>query len=430
MEQRIIPLKIAGERVIGAGVTVGAVGSHDEVLLEMDFRPSGLWKGTTRRAIFSNALGEERTVIILTTDLLAEGQSEVYLVPVPQQAKSVAGECFLTVEGFVAQGEKEVVRCVTEEARFRVLPSKLYYNDTQPVTPTQAEQLQAEIDSIKTDIVEAAKAADAKEFAQEKAQAAAQSAREAQEAMEGARAAQTGAETARDGAQTAQTGAETALTQAQAAQTRTESAMNEVVAQADRATSQASHAQAWAELAESHADRAGSHSDKAATEAAKAQTAQTEAERALNDTRTAQIEAEKARDQAQTAASAAAREAIEEAKTDLAGYMTQAQNAAQSAGKSAGVASGHQAAAQAAEAEATAQADRAAREADRAKQAAGGEFLTAVDIEDKLAEHLRIGEAELMKTMPVGGALFVTDGELPEGLVPEGELDKSWTEAY
>ena len=158
MEQRIVKLQIANEYIVGSGVSIGAVGSHDDVLLEMDFRSSALWAGTTRRAIFSNALGENRTPIILTTDLLAEGHSEVYLVPVPAEAKDVAGECFLTVEGYIGEGESEIVRVVTEEATFRVLPSKLYHNENPSLTPSEAEQLQAEIDAIKETVAEVANA--------------------------------------------------------------------------------------------------------------------------------------------------------------------------------------------------------------------------------------------------------------------------------
>ena len=158
MEQRIVKLQIANEYIVGGGVSIGAVGSHDDVLLEMDFRSSALWAGTTRRAIFSNALGENRTPIILTTDLLAEGHSEVYLVPVPAEAKDVAGECFLTVEGYIGEGESEIVRVVTEEATFRVLPSKLYHNENPSLTPSEAEQLQAEIDAIKETVAEVANA--------------------------------------------------------------------------------------------------------------------------------------------------------------------------------------------------------------------------------------------------------------------------------
>ena len=160
MEQRIVKLQIANEYIVGGGVSVGAVGSHDDVLLEMDFRSSAPWAGTTRRAIFSNALGENRTPITLTTNLLAEGHSEVYLVPVPAEAKDVAGECFLTVEGYIGEGESEILRVVTEETTFRVLPSKLYTNNNASLTPSETEQLQAEIDEIKETIVEAANARD------------------------------------------------------------------------------------------------------------------------------------------------------------------------------------------------------------------------------------------------------------------------------
>lgn len=413
MEQRIIPLKIAGERVTGAGVTIGAVGSHDEVLLEMDFRPSRLWVGTTRRAIFSNALGEERTVIILTTDRLAEGQSEVYLVPVPQQAKTVAGECFVTVEGYVADAQgKEIIRCVTEEARFRVLPSKLYYNTDTPLTPSQLEQLQTEIDSIKADIVDAAKAADAKEAAQ---------------------AAQTAAEEAQTGAETAATQAQQSAAAAQGSQTAADqsaTAAQEAAAQARQSATAAQTAQAGAEAAE----------EEATAQAAAAQAAQTAAQTAQTGAQTAASQAQQSAQEAATAATQAAGEL----QGEMAGYisiarqlnvqtqfhMLQASNARVAAESAKADAESAKAGAKTSEEEAAAQADRAAREADRAKQAAGAEFLTAVDMEDELADHLLIGEAELMKTMPIGGALFVTDGEAPEGLVTETDLDKSWEESY
>lgn len=191
MEQRIVKLQIANEYIMGAGVSIGAVGSHDDVLLEMDFRSSAQWANTTRRAIFSNALGENRTPIILTTNLLAEGHTDVYLVPVPAEAKDVAGECFLTVEGYIGEGENEILRVVTEEATFRVLPSKLYSNENTHITPNEAEQLQAEIDAIKDDILLAAKAANSEENAKKYAWEAEASKKNAQlAAQEAAESAQ------------------------------------------------------------------------------------------------------------------------------------------------------------------------------------------------------------------------------------------------
>lgn len=195
MEQRIIPLQIADEYIMGAGGSVGAVGSHDDVLLEMDFRSSALWAGTTRRAVFANALGEAVEPIILTTNLLEEGQSDVYLVPVPAEAKSAAGECFLTVEGVIIESGQEILRAVTEEVTFRVLPSRLYTGESA-ITPDAAEQLQAEIDEIREDLaaipanVEAA--AGSAEAAAQSEDAAAQS----EDAAAGSAAAAAGSATA------------------------------------------------------------------------------------------------------------------------------------------------------------------------------------------------------------------------------------------
>lgn len=161
MEQRIIKLSVKNEYILGEGVVIGAAGSHDEVLLELDFRASPVWHGTAKKAVFYDALGTNPTTILLTTDKLVSGETEVYRISVPAEAKGQAGKCFLTIEGVVTNGETESVRVVTEAAQFDVLQSRRYEqtSDPKPVTPTQAEQLQAEIDAIKGDVVEAAESA-------------------------------------------------------------------------------------------------------------------------------------------------------------------------------------------------------------------------------------------------------------------------------
>ena len=232
MEQRIIKLQIANEYIVGAGVPVGAVGSHDDVLLEMDFRSSALWAGTTRRAIFADALGVPVTPIILTTNLLEEGQSDVYLVPVPAEAKTAAGECFLTVEGYIGEGESEIVRVVTEEATFRVLPSRLYTGEST-LTPDAAEQLQAQIDEIKEDIADAAAAAVALEKTEAARDAALAYASRSAGYMSGAE----------EQAEAAARSAQSALQAVSDAQDKVEEAADE----ADRAEEEANRAQAEAE---------------------------------------------------------------------------------------------------------------------------------------------------------------------------------------
>ena len=187
MEQRIIKLSVKNEYILGEGVVIGAAGSHDEVLLELDFRASPVWHGTTKKAIFYDAMYKNPATILLTTNLLAEGQTDVYYVPVPQAAKTAAGDCFLTVEGTVVEGSgenaKETVRVTTREARFPVLPNKRYLNET-PITPTQAEQLQAEIDDIKNTVSEAKGSADAAAESKEKAAASEANAKASEEAAQ------------------------------------------------------------------------------------------------------------------------------------------------------------------------------------------------------------------------------------------------------
>ena len=345
MEQTIIKLHIVNEHITGSGVSVGAVGSHDEVLLEMDFRSGALWQGTTRRAIFANALGENRTVIILTTNLLEQGQGEVYLVPVPWQAKEVAGECFLTVEGFVTDSSgKEIVRCVTEEARFRVLPSRLYTNDNAPVTPSQAEQLQKEVDSIKQTIVNAGiseRNAKASELAAAASAAAANASKEAAGKSQTAAAASAAAaaasaaaaEASNKAAKAAQTGAETAQTAAEAARTGAETAR--------RGAEESAAAAHSSQQAASGSEHSAAQSSQSAAKSAQEASAQ----------------------------------------------AAQADTAAETATSSAQLAEACKDAAAASEASAKAEADRAKAEADRAGAIVGGDFATNQSVVQSITAH-------------------------------------------
>ena len=89
MYRRVIPLQVSDEYVRGDGVPVGAAGSHDDVALRLTFGP--MWAGTARSIVWYDANGENPTITALTTDMLAEGESEVYLVPIPAAPKAVAG---------------------------------------------------------------------------------------------------------------------------------------------------------------------------------------------------------------------------------------------------------------------------------------------------------------------------------------------------
>lgn len=163
--KKVIKCHVADEYVMGADVAVGAAGSHDDVLLELKFSP--LWDGTTKQIVWHNALGEEPTIIILTADMLVD-RTDTYQTPVPAEAKRYEGMCHMTIKGSVEGDGLEKSATLTTTARFRVLPAMWDPNaeQSQDITPTQAVQLQQQIDKVLGDIVIAKESADsAKESA-------------------------------------------------------------------------------------------------------------------------------------------------------------------------------------------------------------------------------------------------------------------------
>lgn len=155
MYRRVIPLQVTDEYVRGAGVPVGAAGSHDDVALRLAFGP--MWAGTARSIVWRDANGEHPTITALTTDMLAEGESEVYLVPIPAEPKRFAGQMVMTIKGATVSGGTETTATLTATARFTVMESE-WSEDAETggdITPTQAEQFQAELEHIKTGILEA-----------------------------------------------------------------------------------------------------------------------------------------------------------------------------------------------------------------------------------------------------------------------------------
>ena len=61
---RTIPLKIQNEYIAGDKVLIGAAGSHNDVVLRMEFSP--LWEGLTKTVQFRDALGEKTIETLLT----------------------------------------------------------------------------------------------------------------------------------------------------------------------------------------------------------------------------------------------------------------------------------------------------------------------------------------------------------------------------
>ncbi len=189
MMQKIISCKVTDEYVSGTGAVVGAVGSHDDAALELSF--SEIWDGTTKRIVWFDALGQNPTLTVLTVDLLVPGEAEVYRVPIPGEAKAVAGNLMMSIRGVViGEDGKEEKAVVSATGTFVVLDSVWdeEASESEDITPSQAEQLQAEVDSIKGDISRAVNAVDAIEVTLAAAQGYAQSAENSAQGAEASNA--------------------------------------------------------------------------------------------------------------------------------------------------------------------------------------------------------------------------------------------------
>lgn len=159
---RKIPCSVLGEYVKGAGVSIGAKGSADDVALELTF--SSAWDDTTKTLVWVDARGIYASTQILTADMYHDG---VYTVPITAEAKGYEGIARMSIKGSIIDDNDVEQTIVSATAGFVVLPSVWEYNEAEDVTPTIAEQLQAEIDAILGDVEDAIQAAeDAKGYSE------------------------------------------------------------------------------------------------------------------------------------------------------------------------------------------------------------------------------------------------------------------------
>lgn len=210
---KLIRCKVTDEYVQGAGVVIGAAGSHNDVLIELTF--SEVWNDTTKQVVWHNALGQNPTIILLTLDMRTEEGS--YLVSVPFEAKELEGDCSMTVKGAKTDGNVETFATLTTTAYFRVLPSAWDADaeESKDLTPSQAVLIQNQLDMIIPKIDRAMEGADAADEAEAARDAAAlsagnaytyssdaqRSAENAADSKAAALSAQRAAEKARDDAQ-------------------------------------------------------------------------------------------------------------------------------------------------------------------------------------------------------------------------------------
>lgn len=425
---RLINIKISGSHLSKDSKLAGVRGEANVNVLRIAFDEG--WDAYTKRVTFWDAKGQNPVERILTADLLEDLARDTltYLCPIPGEPMAEAGMMSFVIDGY-ADGKRP--RSMGAELEVEYAPIADTAGHPAEPTPSQAEQLQRQIDVIKQDVQKAAQGAQHAERAEQyaadaKASADAAAAREdsaVQNAIDAASSAEraeralslmgTNAEDAARSAaeaKAAQAKAEDAEAKAaQSAQTAANAAAGiqdkvDAAAQSAEAAAQsaqgvstyAAEAQASAAAAKTSENNAASSASKAktsetnaASSASTASTAKSDAEKAATRAETAQAAAESANATAQTAKTAAesAKAAAESARAGAVAAKEGLETAASNANASASAAANS--ASNAAASEAAAEAAQAAAEKarDEAQQAAGGDFATPGYVSGQIGAH-------------------------------------------
>ena len=191
---RIIEVKVNGTYLTKDSQTAGTQGESNITGLRIEFDDG--WDGFTKTITWYDAKGENPTPVILTAEKLEDitASTRTYLTLIPGAPLAIAGKCQFVIDGYI-NGRRQ--KSAYGELVVKPDPSGVETTISDP-TPSQAEQLQTQIDTIMEDmadqVTQAQKAAaDADMSAQAAALSeshAADHAQRSNEALRGAQAAQ------------------------------------------------------------------------------------------------------------------------------------------------------------------------------------------------------------------------------------------------
>lgn len=417
---RLIEVKIGGNHLWKDSNLAGVQGEGNVTDLRITFDEG--WSGYAKSITFFNAKGKNPVKHNLTTDLLEDAAKStlVYLCKIPPEPLAEAGRCSFVIEGYVDDKRQRVV-----ETEMEVQPARDTSDAVAPgaPTPSQAEQLQAQLEAVIADVQKAAEgaqhaaqaeqyAADAKANAEAAASSEENAAASASDASSSAaRAEQALSQMGTHAEDAAQSAAEAKAAQAKAEEAEaaaTESAdraagaangiqdkVDEAAASAAEAKASAQGVSAYADQAKASAQAAKTSETNAATSASSAKASENSVASNVAKAETAKSNAESAAARAEAAQSAAASSASsaeesayiaelkkEETKSNAEIAQSHATNAwgyMKTALESRAAAVDAQEAAEAAQAAAE-------KAAENAQQASGGNFATPAYVDSKAAE--------------------------------------------
>lgn len=143
---RTINVTVNGEFVRKDSKNAGVQGEANVTHLHIVL--SGDWEQFSKRIVWRDALGEHPVAVLLynsVEDLVAGKDPLVFDTPIPAEPLALPGWCSFTIEGFRDSNPSAVSITVTDHLLVKVNDT---YNTPSEPTPTQAQQLQTQIDEI------------------------------------------------------------------------------------------------------------------------------------------------------------------------------------------------------------------------------------------------------------------------------------------
>ena len=244
---RTITANVRGWEAKKDSRTAGVKGEGNCTNLIISFDET--WDGFAKTVTWLDARGENPVKVTLTADKLVDllTDTRTYRIQIPSEPLAYAGKCTAVLDGY-----SDGVRSRSVPMIFEVVDAPYYASASEPVdpTPTQAEQLQEQIDTLLDDIQDIANEA--------KSYAVGGTGTRTGEDTDNAKYYSEVATSAKDAAEAAQDGAEEAETNAGISATNAANSATGAASSASEAASSAEQAQSSAEAAAESAQTAQS----------------------------------------------------------------------------------------------------------------------------------------------------------------------------
>jgi len=145
---RIIEVKVCGNHLTKDSNIAGTKGEGNITNLRITFDEN--WEDYAKHVVFWDAYGQNPVRVVLATTLIEDisKSTRVYRVPIPHEAMARAGQLTFSITGSL--GNKNQVS-ITSKLEVKDAPDIL---DPLDPTPSELEQMQAEIEAIKEDLID------------------------------------------------------------------------------------------------------------------------------------------------------------------------------------------------------------------------------------------------------------------------------------